>query len=141
MKLDIDSSVAPKFCKARSLPFAYKSKVEAQIDADIKNRVLVPVRDSKWAAPIVPVVRADGKIRVCANFKCTANRAVQLDRYPLPKMEEMLAKIGVKRVWSKIDLASAYQQIEIHEDREITRHHQYLCGLAFSKTIFAHNWP
>ena len=31
VKLDIDSSVAPKFCKARSLPFAYKSRVEAQL--------------------------------------------------------------------------------------------------------------
>ena len=120
VKLDIDSSVAPKFCKARSLPFAYKSRVEAQLDADIKSGVLVPIRDSRWAAPIVPVVRADGKIRVCANFKLTANRAVRLDRYPLPRVEEMLAKVGAKRVWSKIDLASAYQQIEIHEDsREV----------------------
>ena len=112
VKLDVDRSVAPKFCKARSLPFAYKNKVEAQLDADVDSGVLVPVRNSRWAAPIVPVVRPDGRIRVCANFKCTANRAVQLDRYPLPKMEEMLAKIGAKRVWSKIDLASAYQQIE-----------------------------
>ena len=32
----------------------------------------------------------------------------------------MLAKVGAKRIWSKIDLASAYQQIEIHEDsREV----------------------
>ncbi|XP_043193617.1 uncharacterized protein K02A2.6-like isoform X5 [Amphibalanus amphitrite] len=116
VRLDIDRSVVPKFFKARSLPFAYKQKVEDQLDADIASGVLVPVRNSRWAAPIVPVVRPDGRIRVCANFKLTANRAVKLDKYPLPKTEEMFAKLGSKKVWSKIDLAQAYNQVKIHKD-------------------------
>ena len=116
VRLDIDRSVVPKFFKARSLPFAYKQKVEDQLDADIARGVLVPVRNSRWAAPIVPVVRPDGRIRVCANFKLTANRAVKLDKYPLPKTEEMFAKLGSKKVWSKIDLAQAYNQVKIHKD-------------------------
>ena len=116
VRLDIDRDVVPKFFKARSLPFAYKQKVEEQLDADIASGVLVPVSNSRWAAPIVPVVRPDGRIRVCANFKLTANRAVTLDKYPLPKTEEMFPKLGSKKVWPKIDLAQAYNQIKIHRD-------------------------
>ena len=101
----------------RSLPFAFKDKVEAQLDADIKSGVLVPVHDAQWAVPIVPVVRADGKIRVCANFKCTANRVVRLDLYPLPRMEELLVKIGAKRLWSKIDLVPVGTVVLLTEEK------------------------
>ena len=132
VRLDIDRSVVPKFFKARSLPFAYKQKVEDQLDADIASGVLVPVRNSRWAAPIVPVVRPDGRIRVCANFKLTANKAVKLDKYPLPKTEEMFAKLGSKKVWSKIDLAQAYNQIRIHRFARYS-HHQHL---PWTATIF-----
>ena len=118
--LDIDPSVRPKFCKARSIPYAYKAKVEEQLDTDIANGVLMPVKDSRWAAPIVPVVRPDGNIRVCANFKLTANTAVRMDRYPLPKTEDLLSTLRGQTIFSKLDLAQAYNQIAVHEDsREI----------------------
>ncbi|XP_043229828.1 uncharacterized protein K02A2.6-like [Amphibalanus amphitrite] len=118
--LDIDQSVRPKFCKARSIPYAYKAKVEEQLDADIASGVLVPVKDSRWAAPIVPVIWPDGKIRVCANFKLTANTAVRMDRYPLPKTEDMLSSLSGKNIFSKLDLAQAYNQLVVHEEsREI----------------------
>ena len=115
LKLDIDRTVPPKFCKARSLPYAVKAKVEEQLDADISSGVLIPVKDSEWAAPIVPVIKAGGKVRVCANFKLTANRAVRLDRYPLPKVEDLFATLGGHSLFSKIDLAQAYNQLRVHE--------------------------
>ena len=115
LKLGIDRTVPPKFCKARSLPYAVKAKVEEQLDADIASDVLVPVKDGEWAAPIIPVIKPGGKVRVCANFKLTANRAVRLDRYPLPKVEDMFATLGGHSLFSKIDLAQAYNQLRVHK--------------------------
>ncbi|XP_043226746.1 uncharacterized protein K02A2.6-like [Amphibalanus amphitrite] len=77
VRLDIDRTVPPRFCKARSLPYVFKEKVEAQLQKDIDSGVLEEVQNSSWAAPIVPVLKKDGNVRVCGNFKLTANRAQQ----------------------------------------------------------------
>ena len=37
-----------------------------------------------WAAPIVPIVKADGSIKICGDYKLTVNRAVKTDSYPSP---------------------------------------------------------
>ena len=43
--------------------------------------VLEPASSRSWAASLVPVLKKDGTVRVCANFKLTANSAVKLDSY------------------------------------------------------------
>ena len=77
VRLDIDRTVPPRFCKARSLPYVFKEKVERQLQKDIDGGILDEVQNSSWAAPIVKVLKKDGSVRVCGNFKITANRAVR----------------------------------------------------------------
>ena len=55
----IDSTVPPKFCKARSVPYAMRPLVEAQLDKLVQEGILTPIQYSDWAAPIVPVMKAD----------------------------------------------------------------------------------
>ena len=116
MKLEVDRSVPPRFFRPRSLPYVYREKVEQQLEQDIKAGILVPVQNSQWTAPLVPVLKKSGEIRVCANFKLTANRAVKLDQYPLPLVEDIFAQLAGGVIFSKIDLAQAYNQIAIHKD-------------------------
>ncbi len=48
----------------------------------------VPFAD--WAAPIVPVFKSDKKsLRLCKDFKLTVNKASKLDKYPIPKIEDL----------------------------------------------------
>ena len=66
----IDPSVPPKFCKARSLPYTMKPLVEAQLDKLVQEGILSPIEHSEWAAPIVPVMKADRQsVRICGDFK------------------------------------------------------------------------
>ena len=58
---------------------------------------------SEWAAPIIPVMKLDGSIRICGDYKLTINRAAKPDVYPLPRVEDLL------------DLAHGYQQIPLEE--------------------------
>ena len=116
LRLDIDRSVQPRFFRARSLPYAFKEKVEEQLQRDIDAGVLEPVTHSSWAAPLVPVLKKDGTVRVCANFKLTANRAVKLDTYPLPRAQDIFAGLSGGQIFSTLDLAQAYNQLVVHED-------------------------
>lgn len=114
-KIHVKQDVSPKFVKARSVPFYYKEMVETALDKMVKEEVLEPVSYSEWAAPIVPVLKADQKsIRICGDFK-ELNKQIQCDRYPLPKIEELLSIIGNSKIFSKIDLQNAYLQVPVDE--------------------------
>ena len=42
----------------------------------------------------MPVCKANGKLRLCGNYKSTINKVPQLDRHPLPKVDEMFAALA-----------------------------------------------
>ena len=45
------------------------------------------------------------------NYKVTVNQISKLDNYPIPKTEDVLAKIGGGQKFIKLDLSHAYQQL------------------------------
>ena len=51
-----------KFCKPRPLSFAIKAKVEGELKKLQEQGVIKSVKFSKWAAPIVPVLKYDRKV-------------------------------------------------------------------------------
>ena len=66
-KLFVDVQAQLAFFKARSVPFALRQKVdsEAELDRLEKQGDITPVQFSEWAAPIVPVAKKDGTVRIC----------------------------------------------------------------------------
>ena len=70
---------------------------------------------SDWAAPIVLVVKTDGSIRICGNYNFTVNQAAKLDKYPLSWIDDIFASLEVGKIFSKLDLAHAYQQVALDE--------------------------
>ena len=77
--------------------------------------MIEPVQFFKWAAPIIPVMKPDGKVRVCGDYKVTVNRAAKVDKYPIPKIEDLFNSLSGGKRFSKIDLSHAYMQIELDE--------------------------
>lgn len=82
--------------------------------------VLTPVQRSDWATPIVPVVKKNGNIRICADYKLTLNRVLEIDRYPLPRVEDLLVKLHGGQHFSKIDLSQAYPQLVLDDTKKYT---------------------
>ena len=52
---------------------------------------LEPVDHSDWAAPIVPVPKPDGMIRIYGDYKSTVNQVLDVNKYPLPKSDELFS--------------------------------------------------
>ena len=67
------------------------------------------------AAPIVPVLKKDGTVQICGDYKLTVNQAAKVDSYPLPKINDLFASLAGGQSFSKLDLASAYLQIPLDE--------------------------
>ena len=76
---------------------------------------------SPWAAPILFVPKDDGtKLRMCVDFR-DLNALTKKDAFPLPRLDLLLHKAAKAKVFSKIDLASGFHQIEVHPThRELT---------------------
>ena len=70
-----------------------------------KQGTLEPVDIAEWAAPIVVVLKKDCKsVRICGDFSVTVNPVSKLDRYPIPKVEDLFARLSKGKLFSKLDL-------------------------------------
>ena len=77
------------------------------------------VEYSRWAAPIVPVVKNDnGDIWICGDYKQTVNAVTPCDSYPIPRTEDIFATLRGGQKFSKLDLSHAYQQLELDEETQ-----------------------
>ena len=93
-----------------------RTKVEKELERLTKEGIIEPVQYAEWAAPIVPVLKSDKtSVRICGDFKLTVNQASKLDRYPIPKVEDLFATLAGGKSFTKLDLSQAYQQIELEE--------------------------
>ena len=114
--LYVDPFQTPRFFKARQVPYSLKTKVEAELTRLQETGVVSPVRFSEWAAPIVPVVKRDGNIRICGDYKLTVNAVSKTDPYPLPRIEDIFASLAGGKTFTKLDLEHAYQQVPLTEE-------------------------
>ena len=118
-KIIIEDNAIPKFCKARSIPYAFKEMVEKELNRLVSDGTLELIQFSEWAAPIVPVLKKDKQsIRIRGDFRRTVNPVSKLDRYPIPKVEDLFAHLSGVRTFTKIDLCQAYQQIPLEEESQ-----------------------
>ena len=115
-KIYVDPEAKPKFVKARSVPYSMKVKIEEELARLTSQGILEPVRFADWATPIVPVIKPDRSIRLCADFKVTINQHAKLDHYPIPKIEDLFATLGSGNTYTKLDMSQAYQQVELDDE-------------------------
>jgi len=88
------------------------------LDRPVKEGTIELVELSEWATPIVLIVKGDGTIRICGDYKQTVNQAAKLDNYPIPKIKDLYATLGEGKEFTKLDLSQAYQQLELDEESE-----------------------
>jgi hypothetical protein len=145
-KIHVDPQAAPRFCKPRTVPYALREKVDQELEKLRKAGVIEPVEFAEWAAPIVPVLKPGGSVRLCGDYKVTVNRAAKVDSYPLPCIDDLFASVAEGEKFTKLDLAHAYQQIPLEEEpkryvvintpRGLYRYNRLPFGVASAPAIF-----
>ena len=58
----------------------------------LESGIIVP-SSSPWTSPLVPVRKKDGSLRLCVDYR-RLNQVTQEDRYPMPRVEELLEQLG-----------------------------------------------
>ena len=114
--LHLQPGAKPVFFRPRSIPFAIKETVEKELECLEAEGIIEKVDSSKWAAPIVPIPKGDGHLRICGDYRVTVNPLLVVDQHPLPKPEELFSSLSGGQKFSKIDLSHAYQQMVLEEE-------------------------
>lgn len=73
---------------------------------------------SKWATPRVPAIKKNGSVRLCGDYKVTVNPVMCVDKYPLPKIEDIFATLAGGKKFSKLDLTQAYHHMKLDDDSQ-----------------------
>ena len=96
--IPIDPSAKPKLYRAHPLRYALKTKVEDELTSLVKLSIYKPIPTSQSAAPTLPVLKSDGSIHVCGDYRQTPNKVASCDKYPVPKTDDIFSnnKLGNK---------------------------------------------
>lgn len=146
VKLYVRPGAQPIYCRARPVPYALFPRVDAELDAMLRAGVIEPVDRSDWATPLVIARKADGGIRLCADYKVTLNKVLLVDRYPVPKVEDLFSGLSGNHYFTKLDLSQAYNQLVLNETsrnytvinthRGLFKYNRLVYGLSSSPGIF-----
>ena len=93
---------------------AWEEDVRQEIRSMLELGVIEPCR-SPWASPIVTVAKKDGTLRLCVDYR-KLNSIMADDPYQMPRVEEMLDRLGPAEFISTIDLAKGYYQVPVREE-------------------------
>ena len=107
-----------KFFKPRSVPYALKERIEEDLKRLEQLGVIEQISHSDWATPIVPVIKSTGAVRICGNFKVTVNPNLEVDKYPLPKPEDLFTSLQGGQIFSTLDFKDAYLQMTLDKESQ-----------------------
>ena len=126
--MDIDTGDSPPVSsRPYTLPLTHYEWVQREIES-LECAGVVTKSMSKWASPIVIVLKKSApgeplKRRLCVDFRkvnelqqevITAGKTKgKISILPLPKIDEMYAKLKGAKVFSTIDLRSGYHHIAL----------------------------
>lgn len=118
-KIELETGARPIMGPIYPMSLKENDEIKAQTD---KLKELGLIRDSKspYGSPVLLVKKADGSQRLCVDYRAL-NKVTIKNRYPLPRIRELLDRLQGCSVFTKLDLASGYHQIRIaKEDVEKT---------------------
>ena len=118
-KIILKPDAHPTAYRLRRLPMVVREEVSTELrrllDADIIERVDA----SEWVSPLVVSRKPCGQIHLCVDLREPDSQIVA-EVHPLPTIEELQSRLQ-GNVYSKIDLKSAYHQLQLHPDsRDVT---------------------
>ena len=94
----------------------------------------------------MPVVKKDGSVRICGDYRLTVNHAAKPDTCPLPRVDDIFASLSGGKTFSKLELANAYHQVPLEQQSKqlvtINTHKGLYCynrlpfGISAAPSIF-----
>ena len=101
---------------AYRLPQAMQTTLRDEIKQMLDQGIIRP-STSEWAAPIILVPKKDGSKRLCVDFR-RLNKVTKADPYPIPRVDELIDRIGHAQYITALDLTKGYWQVPVAKESQ-----------------------
>ncbi|KAF9761363.1 Retrovirus-related Pol polyprotein from transposon 17.6 [Nosema granulosis] len=109
----------PKFNRTGRIPIHYEHEIEQEINKNLELGI-IRQSNSPWSSRILPITKANGSLKLCIDYR-PLNKITIKDRYPLPRIDEILDFLSTAKLFTTLDATAGYYQIEVDErDKEKT---------------------
>ena len=98
-------------------PYRHPKRLKDEIEKTIKELLAMGhIRPSKspFASLVVLVKKKDGTLRMCIDYRVLNKKTIK-NRYPIPRIDELIDELHGECYFTKIDLRSDYHQIRVRE--------------------------
>ena len=99
-------------------PYRLSPKEHEELQAQIEDLLAqghIRPSTSPYGAPVLFVPKKDGRWRMCVDYRAL-NRQTIRDRYPLPRIDDLLDRLGKAKHFTTLDLATGYHQIAVKNE-------------------------
>ena len=72
---------------------------------------------SPWASPLLLMRKKYGSLRICIDYK-NLNQIMKRDAHHIPRIANLVVTLSCCKYFTKLDLASGYDQVEVNEEHE-----------------------
>ena len=101
----------PIYVRPRRFPDPINQEIDRQC-LDLKAMDIIENSSSPYSAPIVPIRKGDGSIRLCVDYR-ELNKKTVPDRSPIPCLADSVYGINGKRIFTALDLVKGYYQVPL----------------------------
>ena len=98
--------------RQRRVPLALTDQEEKVIRQMEAQKI---IRKSPWASPLCLVVKPNGKVRPCIDYRAV-NKVTKPDSYPIPNTRDCLDAFAGAKLFSVLDLRMGYFLIPVLEE-------------------------
>ena len=74
--------------------------------------------------PVVPVIKSNGEVRLCGDYKSSVNKALRPHSLQISNVNHLLSTLSSGNIFLRIDLAKTYLKLSVDEasaEAQITR--------------------
>jgi hypothetical protein len=111
--IELEAGATPVITAPYRHPKKFKDEIEKAIKELLAMGHIRPSR-SPFASSVVLVLKKDGTLRMCIDYRALNKKTIK-NRYPIPRIDELMDELHGAVFFSKIDLRSGYHQISIRE--------------------------
>lgn len=110
--IPLEPNAVPPFKPMYRLSPLEREEVERQIK-ELLSKGLIEPSLSPYGAPILFVKKKDGSLRMVIDYRAL-NKLTVKNRYPLPRIDDLLDQLQGSKFFSSLDLLSGYYQVPLH---------------------------